>query len=237
MPNGEQYDEPTEGPADEGSDQTTWIVGGIVVLVLIGSLVFFFWGDGDEEPATPTEEEPAQMAADQPDTPAQPEPELELPDMVDDYIRQARQSFEAPEGREKFKHEYTAERLKSLGDALVAFAGLLENEVNLEDAKSTLREKGEAIQRDWKDRHSDDVRAAFLEATRAFETLNENVEGMNGEVREVRERAESIDEDTLYLEQKSKAEAFFSKSADLFDALFERLKNSRSGMEAEASAS
>lgn len=230
MPNGEQYDEPTEGPTEEGSDQTTWIVGGIVVLVLIGAIVFFFWGNGEEQPATtPTDEEPAQMAAEQPDTPVRTEPRLERPTAVSEYARLARKPYQMPEGREKFKHDYTAKRLKALGDALVAFTDLLENPVNLQDVQSTLREKSQAIQKDWKDRHSDDVRAAFLAATRGFETLSENVNGMDGKVGELRSRAEAIDGDVLYLEQKSKAEAFFSKTADLFDSLFERLKSARTG--------
>lgn len=212
--------------------------------ILAGSLLVAFVllagcaAQEPEEPAEPVEEpaveepepveEPEAVVEEEPEP--EPEPELEMPGAVQNYIELARQPYSAPEGDAKYDHEYTSERLSALGDALVAFAGLLENgTVGLADTRDTLREKGRAIQVDpTAETHADDARAAFLDAAEAFRTLADRVDGASGDASEVRRRAGSIDPDVLYLEQKGKAEAFFFSTADLFESLFESLKAARS---------
>lgn len=220
MPNGEQR---------ETSNRTAQIVGGLVVLAIVVALGYFFWGTG-EEPAAETEGEPQEVAVEETEPTPPPEPELEMPAEVRDYIELARESYEMPEGREKYRHEYTSQRLRSLGEALVAFGGLVDDsDGGIEGTREMLRDRAEAIRVDWRDdTHADDVRDAFQEAVDAFRTLADRVNAADEEPG-LRERARAIDPEVLYLDQISRAEAFFTSSADRFESLFEALRERRRG--------
>ncbi len=220
MPNGEPR---------RDSNRTAQIVGGIAVLVVLVALGYFFWPDGEQAAQEPEEGgQPAAVEETEPTGSPEPEePELKMPDAVAQYIELARESYVEPEGRAKYDHRYTAERLSALGDALVAFGGLIDDaEGDLDSTRTLLSDRSEAIQVDWTDRHSDDVREAFLNAVDAFGMLRDRVDGANG-TESLRERARAIEAGRLYLEQTSRAEAFFSSAADRFEALFEALERQR----------
>lgn len=216
MPNGEER---------RTSNRTAQIVGGVVVLALVLALGYFFWGTGDEPAAEPEEQE---VTVEEQEPAPPPEPELEMPGAVRDYIELAREPYQMPEGREKYRHEYTSQRLRSLGEALVDFGGLVDDaNGDIEGTRDALKDRAGAIQVDWRDEtHADDVRAAFLEAVEAFRTLESRVSGA-GDAPTLRERARAIDREVLYLDQISKAEAFFSSTADRFESLFEALERRR----------
>lgn len=220
MPNGEPRDD---------SSRTAQIVGGIAVLAALLALGYFFWPAG-EEPAEQPDEGAEPAAVEEAEPTAPPEPELEMPARVSEYVELAREPYVAPEGRAKYDHEYTAKRLRALGEALVAFGGLLDDaDGGIERTRETLKGHAEAIQVDWRDdTHADDVRDAFQEAADAFRTLSDRVNG-GEEAPELREQARTIDPETLYLDQKSRAEAFFASTADRFEALFEALERQRNG--------
>lgn len=218
MPNGDER---------QTSNRTAQVVGGLVVLAIVVALGYFFWGTGDE-PAAETEQQEQEVAVEEQEPPPPPEPELEMPADVRDYIDLAREPYEMPAGREKYRHEYTSQRLRSLGEALVAFGGLVDDaNGDIEGTRETLKDRAGAIQVDWRsETHADDVRAAFLEATDAFRTLSSRVSGAD-DAEALRERARAVDRDVLYLDQMSKAEAFFSSTADRFESLFEALERQR----------
>lgn len=218
--------------------------------VLLGALLVAFAllagcaAQEPEEPAEPTEEvaveepaepepepEPAEEVQEDTEPEPEPEPELEMPVAVQDYVELARQPYSVPEGDAKYDHDYTAERLSALGEALVALGGLLDgSNSDLRNSRKELNRRAEAIQTDpMAETHADDARAAFLEATSAFRTLTERMDGSSGDLTEVQRRAEAIDPDVLYLEQKGKGEAFFFRTADLVQSMFEDIKAAHSG--------
>lgn len=181
-----------------------------------------------EEPE-PVEEEPAEEMEEEPEP--EPEPELEMPGAVQDYIKMARQPYSASGGDAKYDHDYTAERLRALGEALVALGDLLDgSNSDLRNSRTQLNQRADAIQADPKaETHADDARDAFLEATNAFRTLVDRMDVSRGDLSEVQRRAGAIDPDTLYLEQTEKAKSFFFSTADLVQSMFEDIKAAHSG--------
>lgn len=210
----------------DSDNSGAWIGLALVGVIVIGGFIYFFTGqeesttDQRQRESRNVQEQPKQSSDKTEDEPEPKQSSFEFPGEVKRYVRLAEEDFALPEGKEKYKHEYTRERLESLGDAFVALSQRMNGESNrARQIQRKLEGYGAAIQEDWTDRHSDDVRKAFLEAYDAFDYLKQLSRRSQLDLTELRSRAESLDPNTLYLEQKSRAEAFFKTTARTFQEL------------------
>lgn len=215
------------------SDNTgAWVGFGLVGVIVLGGLVYFFMGGESNrtEPMQQPAEEPS-VQREQPVEPgarSKPEqtPPRELPDPVQSYVSLARADYEQPEGRRKYRHEYTRKRLESLGNAIASMKQLYNEKNNLlSEIDEQLKAYGVEIQKDWRDRHSDDVRKAFMETYDAFDYLKRLSGQPQLDLTGLRSEARDIDPDVLYLEQKQQAIEFFREAADRFAAIREGMAN------------
>lgn len=213
----------------DSDNSGAWIGLALVGVIVVVGFIYFFTG-GEEttpepQPTQPDEERMVQSEeeTDQPtESPSQQAEsdqrmEFEMPEAVNRYGRLAEEKFVLPEGQAKYKHEYTRKRLEALGDAFVSLSAAMNGESNqARRIKQRLNDYGAAIQEDWRDRHADDVREAFFEVYEAFDYLKQLSRQAQLDLTELRSRAEAIDPDTLYLEQKERAERFFESAARTF---------------------
>ena len=203
----------------KGTPASTWILGLVGLLVLVGVIWTFMGTDDDrtdtmfgQDTVTAVGDTVARVDRDRPDG------------AVAEYLKFARQPVEvgAEMGRE---HQFTQTGLRHLVAALdqVVRADTI-GQQPLEQRLDRVRERADQITQDPESsEHARQVREAFTEAASMIEDVRDrrapNVPALDRNVGATREAAESIDAGSLLLEQRATVRRFFRESGEALDRL------------------
>ena len=204
-----------------------WILLALLILALF---LLFMWYRGtphDDEVLVPIE--PAaqeEIPAETPDTAqalmeesAAPA-EVSAPAEVTGFVRFVEETRAQAAGP---SHDYTADGLRQLAAALDAMSRTQVALASAADASkhiAAVREWADAMQRDPQSlEHADQARAAFVAAAQAMEVLQSASPGAEQAVQAVRDSAAEIDTARPMLEQATRIEACFDRSAEALRSL------------------
>ena len=186
-----------------------WVAAGAAALIVL------VWGFaellGPDEEIALGEPRPA-------GEPTEPATGAALPPAVQSYLAFAQQ----PAVDMGVQHEYTAEALRRLAQALDGVAG---RDADLEQGLAILRQNARRLeQSDWRSlEHADLTPQAFLSAASLLESIREARAPQAGMLRAqntlVRQQAEAISADQPLLEQEQAVKGFFAEAGRALSGL------------------
>ncbi len=186
-----------------------WLLG-LLLLLLIGAGIYFgFRVDDNVETEVVANEVPEnEILPEENNTET-----TTLPAEVNTFVMFANEENPYTDAQMDIHHEYTANALRHMGDALEALAnkkGMAE-QMNIESLHKNLDTAADEIQKNWKETdHADHIRNAFLQVSGA---LNQLTDGSINE--SLKKEAKDIDPNTLTLEQKADVKDFIDKAASV----------------------
>ncbi|WP_375560576.1 hypothetical protein ACE193_23245 [Bernardetia sp. OM2101] len=193
-----------------------WLLGLLLLLAVSTGVYFaFFYGNKAEQEAIANE---ITMNENEivPDEVVVVETEM-IPAEVNTFIAFANENREYEATQMDVHHEYTANALRHMGDALevIAIKRGMADQMNVQDLHKKLDTAADEIQKNWKETdHADHIRNAFLQVSGA---LNQLADGSMNE--SLKKEAKDIDPNTLTLEQKADVQDFIDKTASVMKQL------------------
>lgn len=196
-----------------------WIVG-LLLLVLVAWVAFGMLNDDDRAAEQAVIVPPVDRAVDPRTNDALPAGRNDalpagtndaLSQPVQEYLSFARGTTELAPGLD---HEYTAEGIRRLTEALGAHVGQNPDNAEMRARFERFRELAGRVQKDPQSTgHANAVRAVFTSAADVFESAR--IEA--GDVSGLRQTASSIEADQPLLEQTDRVRQFFRQSADALE--------------------
>ena len=187
-----------------------WVLG---ILLLLALLLWFLFGRGDGAADTAgiaAADSTVAVAT----TPAAATGDEALPPAVGELVRFA---ATRPDAGVTQAHDYTADGLRRLADALGAVAqGVTVSGVDVEERLGAIRAQADAMQRDpTSTQHALQTREAFLLASGLMRQLQEaRFAGLANEVGEVNDAASAVQPDRPLLDQTAEVQRFFDRAAN-----------------------
>ena len=185
-----------------------WVIG---VAILLALLLWFLFGrdqgDGIATGTAAVDSVPVATA-----TPATAAGELALPAAVSEFVRFS----ETPPASASPSHEYTAEGLRRLADALGAVAqGVTVSGVDIQERLSAIRTRADAMQREpTSGQHSLQAREALLLASGVLSQIQEaRFATLASAVGEVNSAATAVQADRSLLDQTTAVQRFFERAS------------------------
>lgn len=193
-----------------------WLLG-LLLLLLVGAGIYlgFQFQDNAQEELAANEVEVTENEM-LPDEVVVVETEM-IPTEVNTFIAFANENQEYEATKMDVHHEYTANALRHMGDALEAIATKrgMADQMNVQDLHKKLDTAADEIQENWKETdHADHIRNAFLQVSGA---LNQLADGSTNE--SLKKEAKDIDPNILTLEQKDDVKDFIDKTASVMKQL------------------
>ena len=193
-----------------------WIVG-LLVLALLAWWLLSMRSSGNDDNLV-AETSPGAVADTLPGTGA--DTRAMMPAAVSDFIRYAEEPRTRPAADST--HSYEAEGVRRLAAALDELADRdTIGKVSLDVRIAALRERADALQRDWRSTaHAGHTRVAFDSAAALIESMQQQrFPSLAGEVAAVRQAADGVKPDGLLLEQTDEVRRFFDRAADAIRAM------------------
>lgn len=184
-----------------------WVLGGLLLLAL---LIWFLFGRSDDREAVTAGPVAGDTVVTAPAAAAGGE---ELPAAVSEFVRFS----ETPvTGTATQAHDYTADGLRKLADALGAVSqGVTVSGVDVEERLGAIRTHADAMQRDpTSTQHALQTREAFLIASGLMQQFQEaRFTGLTAQVGEVNDAASAVQSDRPLLDQMTEVQRFFERAA------------------------
>ncbi|WP_338792143.1 hypothetical protein [Bernardetia sp. MNP-M8] len=185
-----------------------WLLG-LLLLLLIGAGIYFGFQINETETEVVANEVPENEILPEENTTET----TTLPAEVNTFVMFANEENDYTDAQMDIHHEYTANALRHMGDALEALANKkgMADQMNVENLHKNLDTAADEIQKNWKETdHADHIRNAFLQVSGA---LNQLTDGSTNE--SLKKEAKDIDPNTLTLEQKADVKDFIDKAASV----------------------
>lgn len=195
-----------------------WIVGIILALIVIWIVVETV--DDDNETITRTRTETVGTQQNVADADTQEEQGIAGVDEYSSYIADNADAAEMG-----MDHEYTANGIRLLSDALSDIVNRVDADVNIQQKNDELRNKADEIQRDPQStQHANKIRDAFMTSADLMSDLqNNHFQNLDDEVSNVQETAEAVDPNVETLNQKANVQAFFASADQALQQMSARL--------------